>query len=52
MLLDGDVQVGIVTDRTGAVQGLVTVDMIAERMREGHKAPAYLLDAPESASAE
>ena len=48
MLLDGDVQVGIVTDRTGAVQGLVTVDMIAERMREGHKAPAYLVDAPES----
>jgi osmoprotectant transport system ATP-binding protein len=52
MLLDADVQVGIVTDRTGAVQGLVTVDMIAERMRAGHRAPAYLVDAPESASAE
>ena len=50
MLLDADVQVGIVTDRTGAVQGLVTVDMIAERMRAGHKAPAYLVDAPGSAS--
>jgi osmoprotectant transport system ATP-binding protein len=52
MLLDADVQVGIVTDRTGAVQGLVTVDMIAERMRAGHRAPAYLVDVPESASAE
>ncbi len=52
MLLDADVQVGIVTDRSGVVQGLVTVDMIAERMREGHKAPAYLVDAPESAAAE
>ena len=51
MLLDADVQVGIVTDRTGAVQGLVTVDMIAERMRAGHKAPAYLVDSPGSATA-
>ncbi len=47
MLLDADVQVGIVTDRTGAVQGLVTVDMIAERMRAGHKAPSYLVDSTE-----
>jgi Mg2+/Co2+ transporter CorB len=52
LLLDGDVQVGIVTDRAGAVQGLVTVDMIAERMREGHIAPAYLVDAPRSAPAD
>ena len=34
LLLDADVQVGIVVDRAGAVVGLVTVDMIAERMRE------------------
>jgi osmoprotectant transport system ATP-binding protein len=34
LLLDADVQAGIVVDRRGAVQGVVTVDMIAERMRE------------------
>jgi osmoprotectant transport system ATP-binding protein len=33
MLLDADVQAGIVVDRKGAVIGLLTVDMIAERMR-------------------
>jgi osmoprotectant transport system ATP-binding protein len=42
LLLDASVQVGIVTDRTGAVTGLVTIDMIAERMRSGHRAPAFL----------
>jgi osmoprotectant transport system ATP-binding protein len=52
MLLDADVQVGIVTDRSGAIQGLLTVDMIAERMRAGHKAPAYLVDAPGSEPAD
>ena len=34
LLLDADVQAGIVVDRTGAVRGLVTVDQIAELMRE------------------
>jgi osmoprotectant transport system ATP-binding protein len=34
MLLDADVQAGIVVDRRGAALGLVTADMIAERMRE------------------
>jgi osmoprotectant transport system ATP-binding protein len=34
MLLDADVQAGIVVDRSGAVLGLVTADMITERMRE------------------
>jgi osmoprotectant transport system ATP-binding protein len=34
LLLDADVQIGIVIDRTGAAIGLVTVDMISERMRE------------------
>ena len=33
MLLASDVQAGIVVDDGGAVSGLVTVDMIAERMR-------------------
>ncbi len=41
LLLDASVQIGIVTDRTGAVTGLVTIDMIAERMRAGHRAPAF-----------
>jgi osmoprotectant transport system ATP-binding protein len=34
MLLDADVQAGIVVDRSGAVLGLVTADMITDRMRE------------------
>jgi osmoprotectant transport system ATP-binding protein len=34
MLLDADVQAGIVVDRHGAVMGLLTVDMIADRMRQ------------------
>ena len=38
MMLDADVQTGIVVDRTGAVQGLLTVDAIAEKMREGEHA--------------
>jgi osmoprotectant transport system ATP-binding protein len=35
MLLDADVQAGIVVDRNGRVRGLVTVDDIAEQMRPG-----------------
>ena len=34
MMLDADVQAGIVVDRAGAVLGLLTIEMIAERMRE------------------
>jgi len=34
MLLDADVQAGIVVDRAGAVLGLVTADMIADWMRD------------------
>ena len=34
LLLDADVQAGIVVDRSGTVLGLVTADMIAELMRE------------------
>jgi osmoprotectant transport system ATP-binding protein len=35
MMLDADVQTGIVVDRNGAVQGLVTIETIARKMREG-----------------
>ena len=35
LLLDADVQAGIVVDRRRAVVGFVTADMIAERMRDG-----------------
>jgi len=35
LLLDADVQAGIVVDRNGAVLGIVTADTIAERMRAG-----------------
>ncbi len=41
MMLDADVQTGIVVDRTGAVQGLLTVTAIADMMREGDHAPAF-----------
>ncbi len=41
MLLDADVQAGIVIDRAGAVLGLVTVDMIADRMRATAGEPSY-----------
>jgi osmoprotectant transport system ATP-binding protein len=40
MLIDAEVQVGIVVDRTGALRGLVTVDMIAEQMRPATAVPA------------
>ncbi|MDQ2964654.1 MAG: betaine/proline/choline family ABC transporter ATP-binding protein [Chloroflexota bacterium] len=35
LLLDADVQAGIVVDRHGRVEGIVTVDLIADWMREG-----------------
>jgi predicted transcriptional regulator len=41
MMLDADVQTGIVVDRTGAVQGLLSVDTIADKMREGEHAAAF-----------
>jgi osmoprotectant transport system ATP-binding protein len=46
MLLDADVQVGIVVNRAGVVSGLVTVDTIAERMRD------RVAEAPTAAGAE
>jgi osmoprotectant transport system ATP-binding protein len=41
MMLDADVQTGIVVDRDGAVQGLLTVEAIADKMRAGEHAPAF-----------
>jgi osmoprotectant transport system ATP-binding protein len=42
MMLDADVQTGIVVDRTGAVQGLATIDTIARKMRDGDHAPQFM----------
>jgi len=39
MLLDADVQAGLVVDRTGALQGLVTADTIAAFMRQPPQPP-------------
>jgi osmoprotectant transport system ATP-binding protein len=41
MMLDADVQTGIVVDRTQAVQGLVTIEAVARKMREGEHATAF-----------
>jgi CBS domain-containing protein len=34
LMLDSDVQAGIVVHRDGSIAGLITVDEIAERMRQ------------------
>jgi hypothetical protein len=49
MLLDADVQAGLVVDRTGAVRGRITVDDITALMREPDARP---LDATERAAAD
>ncbi|HEX5014691.1 MAG TPA: ABC transporter ATP-binding protein [Candidatus Limnocylindrales bacterium] len=41
MMLDADVQTGVVVDRSGAVQGLVTVAAIAAKMQEGDHTPSF-----------
>jgi osmoprotectant transport system ATP-binding protein len=41
MMLDAEVQTGVVVDRTGAVQGLVTVDAVARKMAEGDHTPSF-----------
>ncbi len=41
MMLDADVQTGIVVDRTGAVQALLTIDAVARKMRDGEHAPPF-----------
>jgi CBS domain-containing protein len=54
LLLDSDVQVGIVVDRNGAVLGVVTAEMIAELLRNGDPmaAPRYRPEAAAAGSAE
>ena len=41
MMLDADVQASIVVDRTGAVQGIMTVERVIEMMREGDHGQAF-----------
>jgi osmoprotectant transport system ATP-binding protein len=41
LLLDADVQAGIVVDRRGSILGLVTVEMIAEFMRDSAGDPRF-----------
>ena len=50
MMLDADVQAGVVIDRTGAVQGVMTVDRVARLMRDGQHGPTYGIfgDEPEA----
>jgi hypothetical protein len=52
LLLDADVQAGIVVDNRGAVTGLLTVDRIAEWMREsagdGRYTPSPAVQAEEA----
>jgi osmoprotectant transport system ATP-binding protein len=49
MLLDADVQTGVVVDERGAVQGVVTVETITERLREGAPGPGPRVAAAHSA---
>jgi osmoprotectant transport system ATP-binding protein len=52
MLLDDDVQVGVVVDRRGAYRGLVTVDQIAAFTRDtGREAQASAAETPGAAEA-
>ena len=41
MMLDADVQTGIVVDRDGRTQGLLTIEAVARKMQEGEHAPAF-----------
>jgi osmoprotectant transport system ATP-binding protein len=41
MMLDAAVQTGVVVDRNGAVQGLLTIDAVAHKMREGEHATEF-----------
>src|SRR6185503_18644544 len=53
MMLDADVQTGVVVDRNGATQGLLTIEAVARKMREGEHAPAFdALGGAETAEAE
>ena len=50
MMLDADVQAGVVVDRTGSVQGVMSVDRIARLMRDGQHGHTYGIfgDEPEA----
>ena len=54
MMLDASVQTGIVVDRNQTVQGLLTVEAVAQKMREGEHATEFddlgLLGEPDSAA--
>ena len=41
MMLDADVQAAVVVDRSGAVQGIMTVDRVARLMREGEHGRSF-----------
>ena len=41
MMLDAAVQTGVVVDRNQAVQGLLTVEAVAQKMREGEHATEF-----------
>jgi osmoprotectant transport system ATP-binding protein len=41
MMLDADVQTGIVVDRNNVVQGLLTVAAVARKMQQGEHAPSF-----------
>jgi hypothetical protein len=41
LMLDAEVQTGVVVDRNQAVQGLLTIDAVARKMREGEHATAF-----------
>jgi osmoprotectant transport system ATP-binding protein len=41
MMLDAAVQTGVVVDRNQAVQGLLTIEAVAQKMREGEHATEY-----------
>jgi len=49
MLLEADVQAGIVVDRNGVAQGLMTADTIADEMRASPRTAAAA--APQAATA-
>ncbi len=49
MLLDADVQAGLVVDRTGAVRGMIRVEDITRLMREGGPRTADSMDGPRPA---
>ena len=41
MMLDADVQTGVVVDRDGRTVGLLTIEAVARKMRDGEHAPAF-----------